>query len=177
MTDHASGERVVVDYDVPQTPPSTYAPLIEFLTGAFARESAEVHKLVVQAADPDRFTLHRLGGRALAFSQLLGHWEAHARRLYKHAYATELDLTRDEHADSKRTGREIEAAAEQPILPLREALERIQTERASMIEIARWARDEMKALVGEEISGEAAGNPDVDDDFYVPAAPDLSRLS
>jgi hypothetical protein len=145
-------------------------PLIEFLTGAFRRESEQIYELTrLAASDPDRAVLHRLGGRALAFRQLLGHWEAHARRLWKSRYATQLDLTRDEHAESKRSAREIEALAEQPILSLRETLERIQAERDEMTEIARWAREQTRSITGDEISGEAAGNPDIGEDFYVPA--------
>src|SRR5262249_8537303 len=148
-----SGERVDVGYTPPQRPQSELARLAEFMGGDFARESLALSKLAQSVVrDPDKRRLHELGGRALAFRQALGHWEAVAKRLCRHEYATQLDLTRDEHEGTKRTGKEIEAAAEQPILILREALDRISAEKDQMREFAWWAREQFKAMNMEEMS-------------------------
>lgn len=164
-----SGQPVTVDYVAPAKPMSDLGRLAAFMNGDFARESVAIAKLA-QAAwrDPDKRLLHQLGGRALAFRQVLAHWEPVARRLYKHEYATQLDLSRDEHADSKRTGKEIEAAAEQPILVLREALERITNEKEQMREIAWWAREQFRNMNLEEMTGEAEGAPEFGGDFSFP---------
>lgn len=174
--EHRSGQRVEVGYTPPPTRPSSVAALAEFLSGDFLRESTAIAEQAHRAVtDPDPSTLYQLGGHALNFRQTLGHWEAQARSLYKNKLATQLDLTRDEHADSKRTGKEIEAAAEQPILALREALERIQLERDQMTEYARWAREMVKVLIGEQISGEATGDQD-GYSYTIPAMPELASV-
>lgn len=161
-----AGQPVTVDYSPPAKPTSDIGRLAEFMGSDFARESIAISKLARRVTfDPDKRMLHELGGRALAFRQVLGHWEAVAKRLYRHEYATQLDLTRDEHADSKRTGREIEAAAEQPILVLREALDRIGNEKDQMREFAWWAREQFRSMNLEEMTGEAAGSTE---DFTFP---------
>lgn len=173
------GTRVESSYTPPQRPASDLDRLISFMTTEFATETLAIAGMQREAWQyPDRRLLHALGGRALAFRQLLGHWEPIARSLYETQLATNLSLEREEHGKS-RTGEEIKLQSKRYVSDLKVALDQISNERDQMKEIAFWSRSQVQHMLVEEMTGEAAGVPDlpVGEPFrFPPAGKGLDKL-
>lgn len=158
------GAPVDVAYTPPAAPISDLQRLTEFMTGEFLEESRAIAAFQREAWQyPDRRLLHALGGRALAFRQLLGHFEPIARALYDGQLAGNLTTERavqDGKATVKASVKERELQAKQHLSDLKIALDQISNERDQMKEILFWARNQFQHMQMEEMTGEAAGMTD-----------------
>jgi hypothetical protein len=174
-----SGDRVKVDYTPPAQPFSDLARLTEFMTNEFAKETIAIAEMQREAWQyPDRRLLHALGGRALAFRQLLGHFEPIAKALYEGQLAGNL-LTERAVEGNKRSVEEVKIQARRHLSDLKIAVDQISNERDQMKEIIFWARAQFQNMVMEEMTGEAAGIPDapVSERFrFPPAGKGLDKL-
>lgn len=163
------GSRVDVAYTPAAARKNDARELVEYMKGRFQEESKTILAMNRQAAgNPDKQLLYRIGARSLAFRQEIGFYCALAKRLWAEEYADKIETTRDA-SERRSTGTEVQAAAKRDISWLGQIVDTLTFMQDQMQRLSFFAQSQTRDMSFEEMSGEAAGSTDVEEDFFYDA--------